>query len=222
MKKVLLYILCALAVFFAFFFICEIPFFNSARNCESKKKKMISEISENSHLKKISCIEQIKDFDPIFNLYLEMDGDVKIILKNVFYEGENLVFERIPRFGNFCFMSCEYDVLKKRFYSFDFDIYNEFDDVYYKIGESPFYTKNVLDILNNYDCILDELNSFQIVDEVFLDMLKEGRDEDAFNVFNGKKTDTVLGRKKIRCMYIYLDKYEKTFFGSPVVWKDLN
>ena len=181
---------------------------------------MISEISNIPHLKKISSIVQTKDFDPVFDFYIEMEGDVKIIFRNVCYDGTKLNFKTIPRFGNFCFIVCEYDSSKKQFVSYNFNIYNEFDDRLYKIGESPFCTNSVVDILNNYKQILYELNSFHTVGKNFLDCLKNKRNEEAFTVFDGKICDTITGYKKIRCMYEYIDDYEETFFGAQTKWRN--
>ena len=196
----------------------SIPFIKDGVFCDLEKKKMISELSKIPHIKKISRIIPTKDFSPVFDFYIEMEDDVKIIFRNVHYDGTKLDFKTISRFGNFCFIICDYDISKKQFVSYKFNIFNEFDDRFYKIGESPFCTNSVVDVLKNYKTILYELNLFHTVGKEFLDFLKNGRDEEAFAIYNGKIIETFSGYKTIRCIYEYIDDYEETFFGAQSKW----
>lgn len=219
LKHILIFFFCTASILCAIFLLCTVPFIKASRHCESQKEKIISEISNIPKLREISYINQTKDFDPIFDLYIEMEGNLKIIFRKVHYENGILVFETIPRFGNFGFCTCEYDISEKKFSLFTFNMFDENDNRFYNIGESPFRTKNVFDILANCNRIIDELSTFYVAKKDFLDYLKAGRDEDAFNVYDGEKRDKIIGYKEIRYVYKCSEEYEETFFGAQSQWK---
>ena len=162
------------------------------------------------------------DFDPIFDIYIEMEDDVKIIFTGVHYEGNVLLFKALPRIGDFAFWTCEYNIKTKVFSFYVFNIFDEFETGVPEIGKSVFYRKSVIAILNNYREIMDKVSTFHIASSLFLDYLKEGKDEKAFGAFDGFVKDNVwaIGYKEIRCMYKYNDLYKDTFFGKQARWEE--
>ena len=190
--------------------------------CRKKTKQMCSEIMKVPHVKRISCMDQKKDFAPVFDLYIEMDDGGKIIFRDVQYAGNVLMFKTIPRIGDFAFWTCQYDTAKKSFYSFTFDIFEEFETGIPEIGESILHRKSVIAILRGYRELFDKVCTFHIADKAFLDCLKQGKNEEAFNAFNGivRKANSGVDCKKIMCMYECKDEYKESFFGRQAVWKE--
>ena len=219
MKRIFIFVLSIVAVLSLIFLLAALPFIKDDAYCKAQKSKMISEIESVPNLEKIASINQTKDFSPIFDLYIEMKGGVKIIFRKVHYENETLFFDTIPRFGDYGFLSCEYDISRKHFTMFQFDIYDEYDYIAYKVGESPFCTKSVLDILKNYNYILAQLSTFHLAKKDFLDHLKNGNDEVALHAFDGNISNRLIGYQEIRCMYKCSDEYAETFFGMQSQWK---
>ena len=215
-----------LSFFFALLcIICGIgtfPYIKAAIYSDKKKAQMCSEIMEIANVKKISRIIQTKDFDPIFDIYIEMEDDTKIIFTGVHYEGDVLLFKMLPRIGDFAFFICEYNTKAKGFSYYVFNIYDEFETGLPEIGKSVFNRKNVIEVLINYRKILDKVNTFHIASNLFLDYLSEGKDAEAFRVFDGVVNDNAwaVGYKEIRCMYKYSDVYKDTFFGNHARWEE--
>ncbi len=197
------------------------PYVKAVIYSDKEEAQMCSEIMEVTHVKRISWIIQTKEFDPVFDIYIEMKDGTKIIFTGVHYEGDVLIFKTLPRIGDFAFWTCEYNTKTKAFSNYVFDIYDEFETGLPEIGKSVFHRKSIIAILNNYRKILNKARSFHIANNLFLDYLKDGNDEEAFGVFDGSVRDNVwaVGYKEIRCMYKYSDVYKDTFFGEHARWE---
>lgn len=217
--KRLFYFFIFIAIILCFLIVCELPFIKADMQYKKEMSQMETEIKEIPHVKEIYYIA-LKDFQPIFDLYIEMDDGVKIIFREVHYEGDVLMFKTLPRIGNFAFWTCHYNPVKKASSFYIFDIYDEFDSGLSEIGKSLFHRKNVIVILYNYRKILDKASTFHIASKEFLDYLKQGKEAEAFSIFDGaiSKASWGIGCYEIKCMYKYTDDYKDTFFGSQAVW----
>lgn len=208
-----------IAIIFSIIILFELPFIKDDIRYKKELSQICTEIMKVPHVEKI-YYRALKDFSPIFDFYIEMDDGVKIIFRKVHYEGSSLIFEKLPRIGDFAFWTCHYDSVRKGSSFYIFDIYDEFEAGLPEVGKSLFHRKNVIVILDNYRKILDKASSFHIVSKEFLDYLKEGKEEEAFSIldFGVTKASWGTGCYEIKCMYEYSDEYRDTFFGRQAVW----